>query len=172
MRFITLLFLALTACAVSVNAQMNDANEAIERGNGFFHRGQYELAIFEYRGALNWPGGHQARAHFNIGVCKYRLGRPREAVTEYGAAIKFSKGQYPSAFYGLGIALQDLRRYQEAREVFAQAVKVRAGNTPKPCSNWRWNRSARVTTARRSSITGRPSRGRKTAFPHATTTWE
>jgi tetratricopeptide (TPR) repeat protein len=127
MRFITLLFLALTAGAVSVQAQMNDANEAIDRGNGFFHRGQYELAIFEYRGALTWPGAHQARARFNIGVCKSRLGRPREAVTEYRAAIKLSEGQYPSAFYALGVALQDLRRYQEAREAFAEAVKSSGG---------------------------------------------
>jgi tetratricopeptide (TPR) repeat protein len=125
--FITLLFLALMAGAVSVKAQINDANEAIERGNGFFHRGQYELAIFEYKGALNWPGAHQARARFNIGVCKHWLGRPREAVTEYRAASKLSQGQYPSASYALGIALRDLRRYEEAREAFAQAVKSSGG---------------------------------------------
>lgn len=125
--FITLFFFALMAAAVSVKAQINDANEAIERGNGFFYRGQYELAIFEYRGALNWPGAHQARARFNIGVCKHRLGRPREAVTEYRMAIKLSEGQYSSASYALGVALQDLRRYQEAREAFAQAVKSSGG---------------------------------------------
>src|SRR5262245_7861029 len=107
--FITLLFLALTAGAVGVNAQKNDANEAIARGNEFFHHGQYGLAIFEYRGALNWPGGHQARARFNIGVCRHRLGRPREAVAEYQAALKLSEGRYPSASYALGVALQDMR---------------------------------------------------------------
>src|SRR5215470_10780432 len=125
--FITLLFITLTAGAVGVKAQMNDANEAMERGQGFFNRGQYELAIFEYRGALNWPGDHQARARFNIGVCEYRLGRPREAVAEYRAALKLSEGQYPPASYALGVALQDLSRYQEAREAFAQAVKSSGG---------------------------------------------
>jgi tetratricopeptide (TPR) repeat protein len=125
--FITLLLLTLTAGAVSVKAQMNDANEAIERGNEYFNRGQYELAIFEYRGALNWPGGHQARARLNMGICKQRLGHPREAVAEYRAAIKLSEGKYPSASYALGVALQDLRRYQEAREAFAQAVKGSGG---------------------------------------------
>ena len=127
MRFITLFIFALMAGAVSAGAQINDANEAIERGNSFFHRGQYELAIFEYRGALNWPGAHQARAHFNIGVCKHRLGRPREAVADYRVAVKLSEGQFPSASYALGVALQDLRRYQEAREAFAQAVKSSGG---------------------------------------------
>jgi tetratricopeptide (TPR) repeat protein len=123
--YITLLFLALSPAGVK--AQINDASEAIERGQGFFNRGQYELAIFEYRGALNWPGGHQARARFNIGVCDHRLGRLREAVTEYRAAIKLREGRYPSALHALGVALQDLRLYQEAREAFAQAVKISDG---------------------------------------------
>lgn len=125
--FITLFLFTMMAAAVSVKAQINDANEAIERGGGFFHRGQYELAIFEYRAALTWPGSHQARARFNIGVCKHRLGRVREAVTEYRMAIKLSEGQYPSASYALGIALQDLRQYEEAREAFAQSVKSSGG---------------------------------------------
>jgi len=125
--FITILFLTLTAAAVSVRAQMNDANEAMGRGAEYFNRGQYELAIFEYRGALNWPGGHQARARLNIGICRQRLGHPGEAVAEYRAAIKLSEGKYPSASYALGVALQDLRRYQEAREAFAQAVKGSGG---------------------------------------------
>jgi hypothetical protein len=54
--FITLLFLALAPVAGGATTQISDANDAIERGNGVFNRGQYELAIFEYRLALNWPG--------------------------------------------------------------------------------------------------------------------
>jgi tetratricopeptide (TPR) repeat protein len=125
--FITLLLLALTAAAVSVKAQINDANDAIDRGNGFFDRGQYGLAIFEYHSALNWPGDHQARARFNIGVCMHKQGHLRDALAEYRAAIKLRDGQYPLAFYALGVALQDLRRYPEAREAFAQAVKSSGG---------------------------------------------
>ncbi|HEY8462387.1 MAG TPA: tetratricopeptide repeat protein [Blastocatellia bacterium] len=124
--FITLLLLAL-APAAGARAQINDAGEAIERGNGFFNRGQYNLAIFEYREALNWPGGHQARARFNIGVCEHRRGRLREATAEYREAIKLREGRYPSASYALGVALQDLRRYEEAREAFAQAVESSGG---------------------------------------------
>src|SRR5262245_62767704 len=105
--FIILVFLTQTAGAVSVKAQMNDANEAIQRGNDYFSRGQYEMAIFEYRGALNWPGGHQARARLNIGICRHRLGHQREAVAEYRSAIKLSEGKYPSASYAMGVALQD-----------------------------------------------------------------
>lgn len=125
--FITFLFFALMTIAKIVNAQINDASEAIERGNDFFHRGQYALAIFEYQTALHWLGEHQARARFNIGVCNYKLGRLREAINEYRAAIKLREGRYPSASYALGVALQDLRQYREAREAFAQAVKSSDG---------------------------------------------
>jgi tetratricopeptide (TPR) repeat protein len=125
--FITLLFFALMAPALSVKAQAQGANEGIERGNELFFRGQYELAIFEYRTALSWPGGHEARARFNIGVCHYKLGRRREAVAEYRAAIKFREGRFPSASYALGVALQELGRYPEAREAFGQAVESSGG---------------------------------------------
>src|SRR5262249_54912504 len=136
--FMTLLFLALASAAGSLKAQINDAGEAIERGNDFFHRGQYKLAIFEYRGALNWPGGHQARAHFNIGVCHHRLGHAREAVAEYRDAIKLSEGRYPPASYALGVALQDLRQYQEASEAFAQALKESGGKHAMALSGRAW----------------------------------
>src|SRR5262249_32636695 len=125
--FMTLLFLALASAAGSLKAQINDAGEAIERGNDFFHRGQYKLAIFEYRGALNGPGAHQARANFNIGVGHPRLGHAREPGAEYRDAIKLSEGRYPPASYALGVALQDLRQYQEASEAFAQALKESGG---------------------------------------------
>lgn len=110
--------------AIAVRA---DEIKSMERGNEAFHRGQYELAIFEYRGALMWPGEHQARARFNIGVCHYKLGHLREAVNEYQIAIKMRSGQYTSAFYALGVAFQDLRRHREAREAFTQAVETSKG---------------------------------------------
>src|SRR5262249_18360540 len=125
--FITSVLFALITLASSVKAQMNDSNEALERANSLFHRGQYELPIFDYRHALECAGAHQARARFNVGVCNHRLGRTREAVTDYLAAIKLRESRFPSASYALGIALQDLRRYQEAREAFTQAVKSSGG---------------------------------------------
>src|SRR5262249_26230555 len=125
--FITFLLFALMTLASSVKAQTSDVNEAIERGNSLFHRGQYELAIFEYRDALNWPGGHQARASFNIGVCNHRLGRTREAVSDYRAAIKLRDGRYPSASDAVGIALRVWRGYGEAREALTQAGKSSGG---------------------------------------------
>src|SRR5262249_54460665 len=126
--FITSALFALMTLASSVKAQMNDSNEAIERGNSLFHRGQYELAIFEYRDALNWPGAHQARARFNVGVCNHRLGRTRPAVTAYLAASTLREALFPAALSRGGVALQGPRGYQEAREAFPQGVKSWGGN--------------------------------------------
>jgi tetratricopeptide (TPR) repeat protein len=126
--FINLLFLSLMTIASLANAQTKEMYEAIERGNELFHRGQYGLAIFEYRAALHWPGEHQARARFNIGVCYHRQDLLREAVDEYRAAIKLRNNQYPLASYALGIALQDLHQYRDARDAFEQAVNASGGN--------------------------------------------
>jgi tetratricopeptide (TPR) repeat protein len=126
--FIGLLLTLLIAISPAATAQTDGINEAIDQGNQLFHRGEYERAIFEYSFTLNWPGMHRAQAHYNIGVCHYRLGRLDQAVAEYRLAVKGRDNQYPSASYALGVALQELRRYREAREAFAQAVKSSGGN--------------------------------------------
>ncbi|HMY76351.1 MAG TPA: hypothetical protein PLQ88_31320, partial [Blastocatellia bacterium] len=104
------LALALT---VSAFAQAVEIKQAFDQGLTAFTLGQYERALFEYRTALNWPGQHQARAHFNIGVCQHKLGRTREAVAEYRLAIKLREGKYVAASYALGVALQSLRQHRE-----------------------------------------------------------
>jgi len=122
------LMLAGSLAVVALAASGGDeVSEALDRGTEAFHRGSYERAMFEYRFALTWPGQHQARAHFNIGVCQHRLGRLREAATEYRAAVKGSGGKYPAASYALGIALQELREFHDARAAFTQAVEASGG---------------------------------------------
>ncbi len=87
--FASLFLLVLTSIAA---AQSNDALEAVQRGNDNFHLGRYELAILEYRAALHGLSEHNARAHFNLGVCHHRLGRLRAAVAEYREALKLREG--------------------------------------------------------------------------------
>lgn len=117
-------FMLLLGLSLSAAAQSAEVNQAFEQGLTAFERGQYERALFEYRSALNWPGDHQARARFNIGVCQHRLGRTREAIAEYRAAIRLRQENYAAASYALGVALQGLRQHREARAAFTQAVEV------------------------------------------------
>ncbi|MBO0800244.1 MAG: tetratricopeptide repeat protein, partial [Blastocatellia bacterium] len=114
---LAIIFASLQLVLVGI-ARGDDTSEAIEAGNEAFHRGQYEQAIFLYRGVLAWHGPHQARAYFNIGVSQYRLGRLREAVVEYREAIRYRNGRYPAASYALGIALEKLGESEEALEAF------------------------------------------------------
>lgn len=122
-----LLFI-LAALALTATAQSAEINQAFEQGLTAFERGQYERALHEYQAALTWPGQHEARARFNIGVCQHRLGRLSEAVSEYRLAVEQREGKYPAASYALGIALQGLRKHPEARAAFAQAVEASGGN--------------------------------------------
>lgn len=118
---------AASATATLATNRGDEISEALDRGTEAFHRGAYERAIFEYRFALTWPGQHEARAHFNIGVCHHKLGKLRDAASEYRAAIKARSGKYPAASYALGVALQDLREHRDARAAFAQAVEASGG---------------------------------------------
>jgi tetratricopeptide (TPR) repeat protein len=123
----TRLILFLLVSTVTAAAQSTDVLEAINRGTGQFNLGRYELAMFEYRAALQWPSPEAARAHFNIGVCQYKLGRVREAISEYRRAIELREGRYPSASHALGIALRSRRQFADARAAFAQAVEASDG---------------------------------------------
>jgi tetratricopeptide (TPR) repeat protein len=74
---------------------------------------------------LAWHGPHQARAHFNIGICQQRLGRLREAVLAYKQAIKLRDGRYPLASYALGLALQGLGEREQMVAAFLEAARGR-----------------------------------------------
>ncbi len=124
---VLILMTSFIAGAFSAVKKGDDFSEAFDRGNEAFYRGAYERAIFEYRSVLVWPGQHESRARFNIGVCHHKLGRLSEAVSEYRAAIKGRSGKYPMASYALGVALQSLREDIEARAAFAQAVEASGG---------------------------------------------
>lgn len=126
-RIFAIGFAIALLAAFNVSARADESNDALARGHEAFQHGQYERALFEYRAALQWPGAHEARAHFNIGVCHYRLGRRREAVAAYRTAIKLRNNQYPAASYALGIALQDAQEDRAARAAFAQAVQASGG---------------------------------------------
>lgn len=124
---VSFLLILVSISALAAGDRNDEVNEAIERGNAAFHRGAYERAIFEYRWALTWPGQHEARARFNLGVCQHHLGRLNDAAAEYRLAVRQREGKYPAASYALGIALRALRQHLEAQQAFAQAVEASGG---------------------------------------------
>ena len=127
-RFFAALIMAgtLHGAAVAVT-KSDDARRAIRAGNERVARAEYEQAIAAYRLAFGAPGGLDAAAHYNVGVCHYELYRSADAVAQYGEAIKSRGGVYPKASYALGVALEDLRRPGEARAAYRQALDASGG---------------------------------------------
>src|SRR5438552_15609613 len=126
-RLWKLLFVVLLIAVAGLPARADDLSAAFERGNQLVAMGQYEMAITHYRMVLGEGFGERvAQAHYNIGVCHYKLGRLDEAVGEYRAAIKARRDDYPKAAFALGTALKELGDWKAAREAFAQ-VGAEAG---------------------------------------------
>ena len=121
-------FLAVVTTVVlasAVPARHDDPDsEAIRVGNESYLRGQYRLAIYEYR-QIGSHSERYAEAEYNIGVCHYALGEIEEALTHYAIAIQIRKGRYPIALYAQGVAFEDLGRRVEAKDAF-----LRAANAP------------------------------------------
>src|SRR5919205_3580125 len=111
---VLLVLLALVAPATALPQE----EDAFARGTRAFRLGQYDLAIFEYRQALNSTDARYAETHFNLGACYHAMGRDREAVDWFRAALKARQGRYANAAYALGLVLEDLRQWQEARAAF------------------------------------------------------
>ena len=120
-KFVVIVALVLVFARITY---ADEPREAMEQGAQFFSRGNYEMAILQYRIAVQWPGDHVAMAHFNVGVCQHRLGRLGAAVDEYRAALKAKNNEYFKAAFALGLALEDLYDWARAKDAFALAVKI------------------------------------------------
>jgi arylsulfatase A-like enzyme/Flp pilus assembly protein TadD len=81
---------------------------------------RYEQAVRDYQQVVKTDPGN-LKAHFNIGVCLFRLGKLDEATREFQAALAISPFFVP-AEDGLGsIALQK-KDYNQARAVFEHVL--------------------------------------------------
>lgn len=127
LRAMFVLLLILPSSAGAANVTDDPEREAFERGGQAFARGNYPVAIEEYRQSLATFGPRFAEAHYNIGVCYYELGSLDDAINWYRAAIKAKRGAYPGALFALGVVLEDLRKYDEARVAFRQAIETSKG---------------------------------------------
>jgi peptidoglycan-associated lipoprotein len=86
---------------------------ALKKGDKRFKYGEYELAIDQYRKALEKPQ-HTAEANFKIGE-SYRLSnRLRESEPYYSAALSHNTDAENARFY-YGLALKANEKYDESR---------------------------------------------------------
>ena len=122
--YTSLLLAVLLAGAPFGRAADDPDRDAFERGGEAYERGNYRLAIEEYRQCLATFGPRYAEAHYNIGVCFHELGQTKEAITWYRAAIKARRGRYPMAHFALGVALEEMGRREEGKAAFNEAIEA------------------------------------------------
>ena len=65
------------------------AQDAFEKGNNLYQKGQYQEAILAYEGILK-SGEESAEVYFNLGNCFYKLNKVAPAVYNFEKALQLS----------------------------------------------------------------------------------
>lgn len=119
-RGLALLSLAVALCAGPAAAQ--DASALFDAGGAAFADGDYGRALSLFEEARD-AGSRGPAVHYNIGVCRYRLGDYAGSAE----AFRYLADNYPSmrglALYNLGLARLRQQRDEEARALFGQAAR-------------------------------------------------
>ena len=109
-RLFTSIFVILTFSVLSASAQSFTTQRMFEKAVGMANDGKFETALPMFKDSLalakidDAGAGFQAKVHFNIGVCQYRLKQSKAVVAEFEEAIRLARRDYEKAFYALGIA--------------------------------------------------------------------
>jgi tetratricopeptide (TPR) repeat protein len=119
-----LFWLAAAFAAVDCPAQVIAATPAtahFETATAAFERGDYALALAEFRAAIASGAGGPA-AHYNAAVCEYRLGNYRASAASFRAiGIAFPEMR-ALAEYNLGLSQYRLDEIELARAAFRSAA--------------------------------------------------
>jgi tetratricopeptide (TPR) repeat protein len=106
--------------AIELNPK--DAMAFNNRGNIYFHSGDYARAIVDYTQAIELSP-EDATAFYNRGIAFYRQGDYARAVTDYDRAIQLNPA-YDAAFNNRGLAYARSGDYARAIADFDQAIEL------------------------------------------------
>ena len=133
-RLFTSIFVILTLSVLSVSAQSFTTQRMFEKAVGMANEGKFETALSMFKDSLalakidDADAAFQAKVHFNIGVCHYRLKESEKAVAEFEEAVKLAGRDYEKAFYALGMAQAELKNWGKAEEAFRGAIGLNKRN--------------------------------------------
>ena len=133
-RLFTSIFVILTFSVLSASAQSFTTQRMFEKAVGMANDGKFETALPMFKDSLalakidDAGAGFQAKVHFNIGVCQYRLKQSKAAVAEFEEAIRLARRDYEKAFYALGMAQAELKNWDRAEEAFRGALRLNRQN--------------------------------------------
>jgi Tetratricopeptide repeat len=89
-------------------------------GSDAFERHDYRRALAEFQAAIA-AGSDAAAAHYNVAVCRYRLGDYEGAADAFRALARRFPAMRNLADYNLGLALTRQERIGQARTAFERA---------------------------------------------------
>jgi tetratricopeptide (TPR) repeat protein len=113
-------------------ADMNAAIEAdpepyiywYTRAISYHDRGEYELAVRDFKEALQRREDSKASTYYELGNVYMKLGRYEEAEQCYRQSAADPARAIPHYFYKHAHALEQLNRLEEARAVLANGIKL------------------------------------------------
>jgi serine/threonine protein kinase len=94
-----------------------------ELGVKFQKQGQYELAIEQYRKAIEMEYNY-AKTHNNLASVYFLMGKYNEAIKEYREAIDI-KPDYAEAYYNLGMVYEAMKDFDQAIDNFKMVVSLK-----------------------------------------------
>jgi tetratricopeptide (TPR) repeat protein len=103
-----------------------------QRGNDYFVKGQYDLAMVEYKKAIaTFP--QYAKAHSNLGYTHFEMRQYDHAIAEFTKAID-SNPRYAKAYNNRGLVYFTRGEYDRAISDFNKAIEIDP-NLAKPYDN-------------------------------------
>ena len=100
---------------------------AYERGLGLLRAGSIEDAALAFKQALGEDPTHH-EAHFQLGVCHFRMGRDGDELEAYRACLD-ANPDYVPALLGLAFACEAREDYDGARRCYVRVLHLEPGNS-------------------------------------------
>jgi len=103
------------------SAQVQAANQLLDRGNALYQAGRYSQAILLYRKA-EARGADPVATSFNTANSLFRLEKMPEAAASYRKSADYSGGQFAPALFNLAAVLYRIGQYPESIAAYHRAL--------------------------------------------------
>jgi tetratricopeptide (TPR) repeat protein len=110
-----------------VDESPGKARGYVHLGSAHFERGNYDMAINNYKKAIYLAPSLSSKAYSNLGNVYGTLGRDKEAIKAYSQAVRINPSN-DSAYIGLGTAMVRLGLIRDAISEFNKAKKANPYN--------------------------------------------
>ncbi len=124
--FIILSFLLLLAA----NANTQDVNHIIAKGNEAYQQQKYDKAIEKYQEALKISPANEI-AYFNLGNALFRSKKYEEAATIFETATQHAdeKSFQSKLNYNRGVSFTKQKKLQESIDAYKQSLRLNSADT-------------------------------------------